>query len=269
MIFGEGVTHLSVGDRVAALTVIGGNSEVVCLKADQVVQFPNDIDPSEALCMVLSYTTAVQMLHRIADVKQGDVILIHGASGVVGNALGQLGALAGLKMFGTASKSKHELLQKANVIPIDYHIEDFKEVIKSQYPEGIEAVFDPFGGGIARNSFELLKRNGILIGYGFRNQAEGKMALVGLEILRLKLWNWLPNGKRAAFYSIDGLRKQRLDWFKEDLKHLFNLLKDGKVKPIIAAKMPLTQAAEAHKLVENDRPSGKVILLPITGKHEC
>ena len=263
---GEGVTHLNVGDRVAALTVIGGNSEMVCLKADQIVPFSKDIDPVEALCMVLSYMTAFQMLHRIANVKRGDVILIHGAGGVVGNALGQIGALAELKMFGTASKSKHMLLQEVAVLPIDYHNEDFIELIKRQYPEGIDAVFDPFGGDIARKSFKLLKRNGILIGFGFRNQAEGKMALVGLEILRLKLWNWLPNGKRTAFYSIADMRKKRLDWFREDLKHLFNLLKDGKLKPLIAAKIPITHAAEAHELVEKNRPSGKVILLPITEK---
>ena len=79
---------------------------------------------------MLSYVTAYQMLHRIAKVKRGQKILVHGAGGAVGTALLELGRLLDLEMYGTASKSKHELVKSLGATPIDYKSEDFVARVK-------------------------------------------------------------------------------------------------------------------------------------------
>jgi NADPH:quinone reductase-like Zn-dependent oxidoreductase len=105
------------------------------------VRVPLGLDPAEAVRLVLNYTTAYQLLHRIASLRSGQSVLIHGAAGGVGTAALQLGSLAGLKMFGTASKAKHHLVVALGGIPIDYRTEDF-----GRRAAGVDAVLDPIGG---------------------------------------------------------------------------------------------------------------------------
>jgi len=107
---GDGVSNLEIGQRAIALTIVGGYSEFICIPATELIQVPETVDAVAAVCLPLHYVTADQMLHRIAAVKSNQRILIHGAAGGVGTALLQLGKLAGLEMYGTASKPKHQLV---------------------------------------------------------------------------------------------------------------------------------------------------------------
>ena len=104
---GAGVTEVAVGDRVAALTVFGGYAEYIYLSPDKLVHVPLDLDPAEVAPLILNYLVAYQVLHRMAQVKPNDKVLLIGASGGVGTALLQLGQLANLRMYGLASPSKH------------------------------------------------------------------------------------------------------------------------------------------------------------------
>jgi NADPH2:quinone reductase len=113
---GAGVTGLEVGQMVADLTVFGAYTEYILRPADALVPVPVGLDPAEAVSMVLSYVTAYQMLHRSANVQRGQKILIHGAGGAVGTALLELGRLLDLEMYGTASKSKHELVKSLGAL---------------------------------------------------------------------------------------------------------------------------------------------------------
>jgi NADPH:quinone reductase and related Zn-dependent oxidoreductases len=92
----------TIGDTVAALPIVGGYAQYLCLPSSQLVSVPSGLDPAEAVSMVLNYTTSYQMLYRCARVRFGERILVHGAAGGVGTALLQLGKLAGLDMYGTA-----------------------------------------------------------------------------------------------------------------------------------------------------------------------
>jgi len=74
------------------------------------------------------------------------------------------------------------------------------------------------------------------------------------------LWNILPNGRSTAFYSIGPLRQKQPDWFSEDLTKLFDLLAQGKIKPVIAMRMPLAEARRAHELIEQAGVQGKIVL---------
>lgn len=257
---GEGVTGLQVGQVVADLTVIGAYSEYICLPARRLTLVPEGLDPVEAVSLILSYVTAYQMLYRIAKVKEGQCILIHGAGGAVGTALIQLGKTSGLEMFGTASKVKHGLVSELGATPIDYRSENWIERILNQKHNGVDAVFDPIGGENFKKSFRVLSKGGTLVGYGFYNAVMGKGGNIVLDFMRLKLWNFTPNGKSTAFYSIQSLRKKRPDWFSEDLAVLFDLMSQGKIKPVIAKRLPLSKAKLAHELIEKAEVQGKIVL---------
>lgn len=96
--------------------------------------------------------------------------------------------------------------------------------------------------------------------YGFYNAVIGKGGSIPLDLLRLNLWNILPNGRSTAFYSIGALRKKQPAWFSKDLTDLFDLLAQRKIEPIIAKRMPLSEARQAHELIENARVQGKIVL---------
>ena len=162
---GEGVTKVAIGDRVAALTGYGGYTEEIYLGQEHLVPVPQTLNPADVVTVVLNYVTAYQMLYRVAKVKAGDKALIIGASGGVGTALLQLGKLAGLKMFGTASPSKHKLLTELGATSIDYHTQDFVEVIRQAEPSGLDFVFDGMGGEYGDHGLEVLKRGGKLVAY--------------------------------------------------------------------------------------------------------
>ena len=253
-------THgFQVGDMVADLTIIGAYSEYMCLPVNKLIHVPDGLDASEAVSLVLTYTTAYQMLHRIANITEGKSILIHGAAGAVGIAMLQLGKLLNLTMYGTASKAKHEMVIKHGGIPIDYKTEDFVERVRELSSGGVDAVFDPIGGENFKKSFKTLKPGGILVAYGFYNAVMGKGGNIPLEFFKLILWNGLPNNKKTNFYIITRLRKKHPEWFEEDLTTLFQLLSQGKIKPEIADHFTLDRAIEVHHKIENAEVKGKII----------
>lgn len=258
---GDGVSRFKVGQKVADLTVIGAYTEYICLPENRLTPVPEGLDPAEAVSLVLSYVTAYQMLHRAARVSANKRILIHGAGGAVGTAMIQLGKLLNLEMFGTASSSKHDLISRLGATPIDYKSENIDQRIGKLADDGFDAVFDPIGGDNFKRSFSSLRPGGILVAYGFYNAVMGKGGNIPLDFLRLKLWNFLPNGRSTKFYSIGAMRKKHPDWFSEDLARLFDLLVQGKIKPIIADRMPLSEARRAHELIEEAKVKGKIVLI--------
>ncbi|GIK72470.1 MAG: hypothetical protein BroJett021_14580 [Chloroflexota bacterium] len=111
---GERVHHVAVGARVGVLTVVGGYTEVLYRRADRLIPVPATLDPSEAAPIILNYIVAYQTMHRVAKARAGETALIIGASGGIGTALLQLGALAGLKFYAIASVSQDLRLRAAS-----------------------------------------------------------------------------------------------------------------------------------------------------------
>ena len=256
---GENVTGFEIGQMVADLTVWGAYSEYMLRASSGLVSVPPGLDPAEAVSMVLSYITAYQMLHRVANIQRGQSILVHGAGGAVGTALLQLGALLDLKMYGTASASKRELVEGLGAVHIDYAEEDFAARLQAE--GGCDAAFDFIGGEHFKRSFESLKKGGILIPYGFYDDAMGRGGNVPVDYMKVALWNMLPNGRKAAFYAIGGMREKNPGWFKEDLATLFELLAAGKLEPAIERRMKLEDAKEAHELIEQAAVKGRIVLM--------
>ena len=253
---GTDVSNAAVGDRVAALTVSGGYAEYIYWDADQLIPVPESLDPAEAATLILNYIVAYQTLHRSAKVKDGDKVLIIGASGGIGTAYLQLGKLANLKMYGLASPGKHPILSDYGAFPIDYHTQDFVEVISKEEPGGLDAVFDGMGMEYFKRAFSVLGRGGTLVGYGNPLSFSGMLKLLGQVVL----FTLLPNGKSAKYYGT-GVNRFNKGPFMEDWKTLFNLLEDGKIKPIIMKKYPILEAREANELLESGKVIGNVVLV--------
>jgi NADPH:quinone reductase-like Zn-dependent oxidoreductase len=255
---GSGVTGWKAGDWVAALTGTGGYSRYIVMAESELVRVPKGLDPAEAVSLVLNYTTAYQLIHRIAKLQPGESVLIHGAAGGVGTAALQLGALAGLKMFGTASKTKLGLVEKLGGIPIDYRSEDFVK-----RAAGVNAVFDPVGGSNWKRSYRALGKGGRFVGYGMSAAIEGGRAN---KMLAAASFGWLAviklmPGKSACWYSITTEKKKNPEWFREDLTRLMGMLKEKAIRPVVAERLPLREAARAHELIEKASVSGKIVLM--------
>jgi NADPH:quinone reductase-like Zn-dependent oxidoreductase len=253
---GGKVATLAVGDRVAALTVCGGYAEYVYLKQDTLIPMPATLDPAQAATLILNYIVAYQTLHRAAQVKAGDKVLIIGASGGVGTALLELGRLAGLTMYGIASKSKHDVLIQYGATPIDYHTQDFVEVMRRAEPDGLDAVFDGMVWGYLDRGFSLLRRGGTWVQYGNPLSFSGLLKLLS----RLVLLNVLPNGRSLKLYGTTTSKFGRAR-FLEDWAVLFGLLEEGKIEPIIMQRFAILEAAKANALLESGRVIGNIVLV--------
>ncbi|HSA74111.1 MAG TPA: medium chain dehydrogenase/reductase family protein [Nitrososphaeraceae archaeon] len=257
----------TIGHTVAALPIVGGYAQYICLPSSQLVSVPSDLDPAEAVSMVLNYTTAYQMLHRCARIKFGERILVHGAAGGVGTALLQLGKLAGLEMYGTCSHSKEKVVTDLGAKPIDYKSVDFVQEVLRLAEGGVDAVFDGIGTKSLLRSYKTLRNRGRLVGYGFGSMTKVRRHQRYQIISNILNWvnvfalNLLPYRRKVIPYSIQTLKRRRPDWFRDDLTLLLNLLKQGKIKPIIASRMPLDEAAKAHELLEKGAVTGKIVLI--------
>src|SRR5271154_6280572 len=133
---GDEVRNFRKGDRVAAMTVVGGYSRYISVPARHAVPVPSDLESGAAVSMVLNYLTAFQMIKRCTRVVAGDAILVHGAAGGVGTALLQLASIEGLKAFRTASGGKLHMVEQLGGVPIDYTKEDFVERIGRDTKDG-------------------------------------------------------------------------------------------------------------------------------------
>lgn len=257
---GKGTSKFKVGDRVCDLTVTGSYSEYLCVSEDRLVPVPESVDAGEAVSLILTYVTAYQMLHRIGNVQPGQSILVHGAGGAVGSALLELAKIESLNVYGTASAEKHGSLQKCGATLIDYRHESFIEKIKHIEPGGIDIVFDGLGWQSFKRSLKVIKSGGLLIAYGFSHAVRKGKTSVIFDFIRFKLMSVFPSSRRKSFYSITALRNQHPEWFAHDLTKLFEFLSSSRIKPLIWKRMPLSQARQAHELIEQSQPIGKIVL---------
>ncbi|MGB6199337.1 MAG: medium chain dehydrogenase/reductase family protein [Candidatus Acidiferrales bacterium] len=259
---GEGVIAFHVGQRVAALTMNGGYSRFAIVLAAHLVVVPEGLDPAEAVSLVLNYVTAYQMLHRIAHLGAGQRLLVHSAAGGVGTAALQLGKVAGLEMYGTASKPKHDLVTALGGTPIDYRTENFVARIRQLAPDGLDCVLDPVGGTQWWRSYGCLRRDGNLVCYGVQAELSRGHLIAGLGFALFGLMKIIPDGKHESWFNVKTSRDQHPEWFREDLSHLFELLAGRDIQPVIGAKFPLREAARANEMLEKGQASGKIVLLP-------
>jgi NADPH2:quinone reductase len=184
----------------------------------------------------------------------------------VGTALLQLGKLAQVKMYGTASAAKHPAISELGGTPIDYRSADFVAECLAREPQGLDTVFDGIGGMHLLRSLRVLRRGGRLIGYGFGSTSEGgrpslrRFGSTAFGWIGAFAHNLVPRHKRLKVYSIQMRKRRRPDDFRADLEKLFDLLGRGQIRPLVAARLPLAEAARAHELLASGTTTGKIVL---------
>jgi len=157
-------------------------------------------------------------------------------------------------MYGLASQSKHRTLADYGAIPIDYHTQDFVQVLRQSEPGGLDYVFNGMDEAYIGRGMAILRQGGKLVHYG------GPQSLSGFLILLAKFgyYTLLPNGKTIEGY---GTHRLGVELFKEDWRTLFSLLEHGQIKPIIAERLPILEAAKANALLESGNVTGNIVLL--------
>jgi NADPH:quinone reductase-like Zn-dependent oxidoreductase len=243
---------------------VGGYSEYVCVPVKDLVKVPVGLDPAEVVALVLNYLTAYQMLHRFSRVQAGQRVLIHAAASGVGTALLQLGKISDLKMYATASGNKLEVVKQLGAIPIDYTRQDFRRIVRQETGDGVDAAFDPIGGSHLWKSYRTLAARGRLIAYGELSTAgtENPARIdVFMHQILPTLLRWTPGGRAVRWYEMYPFNKSHPEWYQQDLTHLINLVAEGQVKPIIAARLSLDEAARAHTLLESRQVIGKIVFV--------
>jgi NADPH2:quinone reductase len=270
---GDAVAGIEAGQIVAALPISGAYAQFICLPERELVPVPPGVDASEAVSLILNYITAYQMLHRTAKVSAEQHVLIHGAAGGVGSALLQLGRLAGLSMYGTCSSRTASAVSDLGGTPIDYERQDFVKEIHRLTSGGVDVVFDGIGGTHIWRSRKALRRGGKVVAYGLTASLHGGRLASGRPGRRRRFrpiamfafytaGSWiLPGGKRVVPYSIQWLKRMRPNWFRGDLIVLFDLLKQQKIKPLVARRFPLAEARHAHELLGQGGVVGKIVLV--------
>jgi NADPH2:quinone reductase len=284
---GPGCSRLRAGDRVAALTVWGADAERVCVPEVNAVEVPGDLDPAEVASLVLTYMTAYQLLHRMARVKSGETVLVHGAAGRVGTAVLELGALAALGLYGTASARDRAAVERLGAVAIDYRNEDFLARVRQLPGKGVDVVLDGIGGTLSLRSFRALRPGGRLVVFGhYATLAHGHKSWRGwiewyAATASVALWGLLSPRRRVMAYRIQKLREGHQviprgarrplpvgggprdpEWFREDFLALLELLAADKIHPVVAERLPLTEARRAHELLEQSASVGKLVLVP-------
>jgi NADPH2:quinone reductase len=227
------------------------------------VPVPQGVDPAEAVCLVANYLTAYLAMHETARVQSGERVLVHGAAGGVGSALLDLGRLAGFEIYGTASRYNHERVAALGATPIDYRAEDFVKRVRALTGDGVDAAFDPIGG--ARQiwrSYRALRKGGRLVWFGMAATKKKGLRVIPFTLAMQALLAILPDGRQAPLMpDLGAFTQAHPDWYPETLAKLFDLLAAGRLQPLVAARVPLLEAARAHELIERGGYAGKVVLV--------
>jgi NADPH:quinone reductase-like Zn-dependent oxidoreductase len=277
---GPGCSRLRVGDRIGALTVWGADAERVCVPEAGAVDVPEDVDPGEVLSILFPYMTAYQVLHRTAKAKRGEMVLVHGAAGRVGVAALELGAVAGLRIYGTASAQDRAKVEALGAVAIDYRNEDFLKRVREE-AGGVDVVVDSLGGPISLRSFRALRRGGRLVVFGrYSTIKDGRkdwpeVAKWWAAVAAVWLWDKLSPRRRVYAYHVQKYRDKATrrggavggepfdaEQFREDFGVMIELLREGKIHPTVAERLPLTEARHAHELLESAASKGKLVLVP-------
>ena len=279
---GAGCVRLNVGDRIGALTVWGADADRVCVPETGAVDVPDDLDPAEVLSLLFPYMTAYQVIHRTAKARRGESVLVHGAAGRVGVAELELGAIAGLRLYGTCSGRDRAAVERLGAAAIDYRTEDFLERVRELTGgEGVDIVLDSLGGPISLRSFRALKPGGRLVVFGrYSTLSHGRKdwrAVFAWYASVVPLWIWAKLSRRRSVdkYQIQKFRDHAQwrpgavggeprypEWFREDFETLIGLLRQGRIHPVVADRLPLEDARHAHELLETSASKGKLVLVP-------
>ncbi|HEY3173361.1 MAG TPA: quinone oxidoreductase [Thermoanaerobaculia bacterium] len=251
---GGGVSEVAVGDRVAFAPGSGAYAELASVPAARLVPVPQGVSTKQAAAAMLQGMTAHYVATSTYALKPGDTCLVHAAAGGVGLLLSQIAKLRGARVIGTVStEEKAALAREAGAETILYTKEDFAAAARRMTGDaGVQVVYDGVGRDTFERSLDSLAVRGTMVLFG---QASGAVPPIDPQILNRKGSLYLT---RPYIGHYTRTREELLARAGDVL----GWIAAGKLKVRVFRELPLSEAAEAHRLLESRRTTGKLLLIP-------
>ena len=250
---GEDVTDWKMGDKVCALVNGGGYAEYAVAPSTQCLPIPNNFSFVQAAALPETFFTVWHNLFQRAQLKFGESLLIHGGTSGIGTTAIQLAIAFGVRVFATAgSVEKCQAIESLGAIAINYREQDFVAEIKSSTQgQGVSVILDMIGGDYIQRNFSAAANDGRIVNIAFLNGSKIELDVMPLMLKRLTL-----TGSTLRAQS-----PQKKAGIAQELKqHVWPLLNQQKIKPIIDSVFPFNEVAKAHERMESSEHIGKIIL---------
>ncbi|HEY8534538.1 MAG TPA: NAD(P)H-quinone oxidoreductase [Micromonospora sp.] len=248
---GRDVTDFRVGDEVCALLAGGGYAEKVAVPAGQLLPVPEGVSLADAAALPEVACTVWSNVVQLAGLTAGETLLVHGGGSGIGTFAIQLGAALGATVITTARAAKHERLRALGAHhTIDYTSQDFVEETK-RIAGGADVILDIIGGAYLPQNVAALATGGRLVVIGLQRGRKGELDLNLLMAKRGSVHGTTLRARPVA---------EKAEIVRGVREHVWPLIAAGTIRPIIDRRMPITEAAEAHRIVEASEHFGKVLL---------
>lgn len=251
---GAGVTSLKLGDRVMCLTGFGGYSDEIVIAEERCMKLPSNMDYATGAGFSMTYGTSYYALVQCAEMKPGESLLIHGATGGVGTSAVEIGKLLGAKIIATGGNDdKLRKLQEAYGVEhvINYNNGPFKDAVKAlTNGQGADVIYDAVGGDVFDQSLRCINWNGRLLVIGF---ASGRIPSAPANMILIKNCKLV-----GVFWGAFTAREPQTN--KANFEQMFRWFEEGKLKPIVSQRFPLARAADAMNAIANRTVVGKAVL---------
>ncbi len=253
---GPGVTGWSVGDAVCALLGGGGYAERVAVDAGHVLPVPRGVDVVDAAGLPEAVCTAWSNLVDVGRLRAGERVLVHGGSGGVGSVAIQIAAALGAVVLTTAGGPERAARCRdlGAAVAVDHRDDDVPAAVRAATGgAGVDVVLDVLGAGALDTNLRLLATEGRLVVIGLQR---GRRAELDLALLL----------QRRASVAGTTLRsrpaEQKTALVAAVREHVWPMVADGRVRPVVHTRLPLDRAADAHRLLDSGEVFGKLLLLP-------
>lgn len=251
---GQDVQGWSVGDRVCALLSGGGYAEQVVVPAGQLLPVPNGLDLVDAAALPEVVCTVWSNVFMLAALQPGELLLVHGGSSGIGTMAIQLARELGARIAVTAGSAEklERCAELGAQVLVNYREQDFVEVVRDATGgRGADVVLDNMGGAYLGRNVDVLATSGRLVVIGMQGGRKGELDLGALlakraAVLATSLRARPPAEKAAIVASVR--------------EHVWPLVADARVRPVVHVRMPLARAGDAHRVVEESTHIGKVVL---------
>ena len=251
---GDGVEGPAVGDRVCALLSGGGYATQVAVPAGQLMPIPGGVDLETAAALPEVAATVWSNVMMVAGLRSGDTFLVHGGAGGIGTFAIQLAHAVGARILTTAgTPEKRALCESLGAeVAIDYREQDFVEVVREVTDgRGVDVILDNMGASYLARNLTALATEGRLVVIGLQG---GTTAEIDLNALLRK---------RAAVVATNLRGRpvgEKTTICAAVVEHVWPLVADGTIRPVVGHTFSLAEAAEAHRLMESGAGTGKIVL---------
>jgi putative PIG3 family NAD(P)H quinone oxidoreductase len=251
---GAGVDRWKIGDEVCALLAGGGYAERVAVPSGQLLPIPKGLDLIEAASLPEVACTVWSSVFTTGGLRPGEVLLVHGGASGIGTMAIQLGVRHGARVFATAGTPEkvNRCRELGAEVAIEYHTEDFVDrVTEETAAHGADVILDIVGAAYLRSNVDALAEDGRLVIIGLQGGRTGELNLAALAAKRgtiamTRLRNRSRDAKAAIVASV--------------AENVWPAVESGEVRPVIDRSLPMSKAAEAHRVVESSQHVGKVVL---------